>query len=77
MTNKEFIKQDIHFSTKKKKDSNAIVRILNAFQEVLGLMATICWVLLLSVIAVITIGSWSSRQHSNRVVDKFGNTIYK
>ena len=65
MKNKEFIKRNIHFNNKnnmQKKNGNVIISILNAFQGVLGLIATVCWVILLAFIVLITLGqskSWT------------------
>ena len=78
MTNKEFIKQNIHFNTKKNnKETNIIVRILRVIEDICGLGATICWVILLTVITILTLGQGFGKGHSNRVIDKYGNKIYK
>jgi len=71
MTNKEFIKQH---KIVKKKDTNIIVRILRALEDLCGLAATVCWVILLTVIAILTLGG---NFGNKKVVDKYGNRIYK
>ena len=79
MTNKEFIKRDIHFKNKRynNQKKNVIVQILDAFTGLCGLAATVCWIILLIVIAVLTLGQGFGSKYSNRCKNKYGITVYK
>jgi|TARA_R110001583_G_C5402506_1_gene385902 hypothetical protein len=77
MTNKQFIKQNVHFNSKNKKETNVVVRIFKVIEDICGLLAAICWIILLGFIALLTLGQGFGSGHSNRVKNKYGQTIYK
>jgi hypothetical protein len=78
MTNKQFIKQNVHFNTKKSNEkTNIIIRILKLIEDICGVLAAACTFILLTVVAILTLGGGLGSKYSNRVVDKYGNTIYK
>ena len=76
MTNKQFIKQNVH-SKKNNKKTNIIIRILKLIEDICGVIAAACMFILLTVVAILTLGGGLGSKYSNRVVDKYGNTIYK
>jgi len=78
MTNKEFIKRDVHFNTKKSnKETNIIIRILKVIEDICGVLAAACIFILLTVLAILTLGGGLGSKYGNRVKDKYGNVIYK
>ena len=78
MANKQFIKQNVHFNTKKNnKETNVIVRILKVIEDICGVISAACIFILLTVVAILTLGGGVGSKYSNRVVDKYGNQIYK
>ena len=76
MTNKQFIKQNQNLNTPK-KNTNVLIGVLKVIEDICGLVATICWILLLVVIAILTLGQGFGSKYSNVQKTKYGTPIYK